>query len=148
MGFAMKLLMIGIVILMEVIVVRIRDCCILMMNVVLLVLATLPIVSLFQIFRKYQLEIQSYNYWSPFIATDVPGACLCKKEYNYQFEKCDPVIWKGFIRDNICHDKTNTKECNFDGGDCCRPSSYKVTYLFSNDLRKKDSWPFSFRSEN
>ena len=74
---------------------------------------------------------------SNFTATDVPGACLCKKEYDYQFKKCDPVIWKGFVRDNICHDKTNTKECNFDGGDCCRPSSYKVTYLFSNDLRKK-----------
>ena len=73
-------------------------------------------------------------------ATDVPGACLCKKEYDYQFEKCDPVIWKGFIRDNICHDKTNTKECNFDGGDCCRSSSYKVTYLFSNDLRKQQHW--------
>ena len=49
----MKLLMIGDVILMEGIVVRIQDSCILMMNVALLVLAILPIVSLFQIFREY-----------------------------------------------------------------------------------------------
>ena len=36
---------------------------------------------------------------------------------------CDPANeWR--IGDNFCEDITNTKECNYDGGDCCNPNAY------------------------
>ena len=36
---------------------------------------------------------------------------------------CDPAeSWR--MKDGFCDDITNTKECNYDGGDCCDPNAY------------------------
>ena len=60
------------------------------------------------------------------IAVDVPGPCLCIRK-KIKDLVCDPVLHRGIIRDDICHDMANNKECHYDGGDCCRPGTYKGT---------------------
>ena len=41
---------------------------------------------------------------------------------------CDPAI-EFNMKDGFCDDITNTKECNYDGGDCCDPNAiYSESY--------------------
>ena len=58
-------------------------------------------------------------------AEDVFGDCPCKSKLSMTYSACDADVMKEYIRDNKCQDATNTPECFYDGGDCCRPTSYK-----------------------
>ena len=68
------------------------------------------------------------TYFMFFIWTAVEsnGPCVCKKDLTFSHGSCDPTgEMKDLIRDDKCDDITNTAECFFDGGDCCRPTSFK-----------------------
>ena len=57
-------------------------------------------------------------------AVEVIG-CTCKTNVSFTYGTCNYTQWRHLVRDNVCHDITNTRECLYDGGDCCRPIAYR-----------------------
>lgn len=76
-----------------------------------------------------------------FFACDIPGICdgssnICNQESEYpddgfDYGMCNATDVKCFIADGSCDNVLNIKECNYDGGDCCRDTC--VPSLFTCD---------------
>ena len=74
-----------------------------------------------------------------------PKICISRPYCNNQGIECfqsnklssDNLLFSGcphphWIADGVCDDKTNTEECDYDGGDCC---GYNVNTNFCSDCR-------------